>query len=268
MPDSFTSEVTRFEHFSCSSHDGQSLKAMEAPVPKFHNLLPSQMPYGHLTMSPQDKGKSISFNSYWHALTIFMRLQKPSISMGRQSTISSTNLRFPKLQINSSLNLSFLDKFFKNSSRRGRERSSSTSSFSREIYFSSQSLFVRGDTLPVFKTGKNCQCLSRLLSYVKVHLGPVDATIFTWLRVEVLDGIATSHFIVTNRWLFADFKVQCVSFIDCIASGSFDISHNLLSNCYKFVSLSLYYVVSSVLEIVFLVAHRGLYDVAINRVIA
>ncbi|KAF2533901.1 hypothetical protein F2Q70_00032786 [Brassica cretica] len=217
MPDSFTSEVTRFEHFSCSSHDGQSLKAMEAPVPKFHNLLPSQMPYGHLTMSPQDKGKSISFNSYWHALTIFMRLQKPSISMGRQSTISSTNLRFPKLQINSSLNLSFLDKFFKNSSRQGRERSSSTSSFSRERYFSSQSLFVRGDTLPVFKT---------------------------------------------------DFKVQCVSFIDCIASGSFDISHNLLSNCYKFVSLSLYYVVSSVLEIAFLVAHRGLYDVAINRVIA
>ncbi|CAN7033586.1 unnamed protein product, partial [Brassica oleracea var. botrytis] len=89
-----------------------------------------------------------------------------------------------------SFKLSFMDKFKQISSRQGRERSSSTSSFQERI-FPPQSLFVRGDPHPVFKTGNIYQYLNRLLSYVKVRLGPVDATTFIPKGVEVLDGVAT-----------------------------------------------------------------------------
>ncbi|KAH0850445.1 hypothetical protein HID58_095492 [Brassica napus] len=68
----------------------------------------------------------------------------------------------------------------------GRERSSSPSSFSQERIFPPQSLLLRGDLLPVLKIRKIYLYPSRLLSYVKVRLGPVDATILIGLRVEVL----------------------------------------------------------------------------------
>ncbi|CAH8392686.1 unnamed protein product [Eruca vesicaria subsp. sativa] len=102
----------------------------------------------------------------------------------------------------------------------------------------------------------------------EVHLGSVDATIFISMRVEVLDGVATSHFIVTNRVLFAEFEVRCESLIDWIASGNFDILHNSLSIFYKFVYLSLFYDVSYFRKLVIWLAHRGVYDVASNLVIA
>ncbi|CAN6908552.1 unnamed protein product [Brassica oleracea] len=89
---------------------------------------------------------------------------------------------------------------------KGRERSFSTSSFSKERFFPPISLCIRGDPLPVFKTRKIYQCPSRLLSCVKVRLGPVDAMILILMRFEVLDGAATSYAIVTNRSLFEDFE--------------------------------------------------------------
>ncbi|KAH0872653.1 hypothetical protein HID58_070015 [Brassica napus] len=70
----------------------------------------------------------------------------------------------------------------------GRERSSSTSSFSKERLIPPISLFAR--------------------------LGPVGETTLIQMRVKVLDGVATSHTIVTNRLLFEDFEMRCKSFID------------------------------------------------------
>ncbi|KAL0674382.1 hypothetical protein Bca4012_002363 [Brassica carinata] len=105
----------------------------------------------------------------------------------------------------------------------GRERSSSTSSFSNERLIPPTSLFVRGDIIPVCKTGNNYKFPSRLLLCVKARLGPVGATTLIQMRVEVLDGVATSHTIVTNRLLFEDFEMRCKSFIDWIVSGNFDI---------------------------------------------
>ncbi|KAH0868619.1 hypothetical protein HID58_075641 [Brassica napus] len=167
------------------------------------------------------------------------------------------------LSRNSPFKSSFEDEFNQISSRQGRERSFSTSSFSKERFFPPISLCIRGDPLPVFKTRKIYQCPSRLLSCVKVRLGPVDAMILILMRFEVLDGAATSYAIVTNRSLFEDFEVR----FNRITSGNFDIFHNILSNFYKFVSLSSYSIVLYVWGLVFCLAHRGLYDVVSTRVI-
>ncbi|WZZ64434.1 hypothetical protein YC2023_075804 [Brassica napus] len=96
----------------------------------------------------------------------------------------------------------------------GRERSSSTSSFSKERLIPPISLFVRGDILLVCKTGNSYKFPSRLLPCVKARLGPVGETTLIQMRVKVLDGVATSHTIVTNRLLFEDFEMRCKSFID------------------------------------------------------
>ncbi|CAN6865725.1 unnamed protein product, partial [Brassica oleracea var. botrytis] len=103
-------------------------------------------------------------------------------------------------------------------------------------------------------------------SCVKVHLGPVDATILIQLRVEVLDSVATSLVCVTNRLLFEDLEVRFESLLVWIVSGNFNILHNILSNFFKFVSLSLYSLELYVGVSVYLLAHRGLYDVAISVV--
>ncbi|KAF3563551.1 hypothetical protein DY000_02018966 [Brassica cretica] len=117
----------------------------------------------------------------------------------QQCSTPSSNLRLLKLGRNSPFKSSFEDEFNQISSRQGRERSFSTSSFSKERFFPPISLCIRGDPLPVFKTRKIYQCPSRLLSCVKVRLGPVDATILILMRVEVLDGAAMSYAIVTNH---------------------------------------------------------------------
>ncbi|WZZ74839.1 hypothetical protein YC2023_086209 [Brassica napus] len=148
----------------------------------------------------------------------------------------------------------------------GRERSSSPSS-SQERIFPPQSLLLRGDLLPVLKIWKIYLYPSHLLSYVKVRLGPVDATILIGLRVEVWDSVATSHVTVTNRSLFAEFEVRHQSLIDRIASGNFDILHNALSNFHKFVSLSLFYVGLYAWELACWLEHRVLYNDAFNLVI-
>lgn len=66
------------------------------------------------------------------------------VMMARSSSSSSLVHHCP-------LKLSFQDKFMKMSSRQGRERSPSTSSF-QERTFSPQSLFLRGDSHPVLET--------------------------------------------------------------------------------------------------------------------
>ena len=67
--------------------------------------------------------------------------------------------------------LTIMVKFTQTSSRQNRERSFSTSSFSKERIVPPKSFFVRGDQFPVNKTGQSCQFPNRLLSCVKVHLG-------------------------------------------------------------------------------------------------
>ncbi|CAN6997138.1 unnamed protein product [Brassica rapa subsp. trilocularis] len=73
-----------------------------------------------------------------------------------------------------------------------------------------------------------------------VHLELVDTTTFSSMRVEVLDGVATSYAIVTNRVLLKDLEVWFESSLDLIVGGNFYIFHNALSNFFKFVSLYLY----------------------------
>ncbi|KAH0928076.1 hypothetical protein HID58_020332 [Brassica napus] len=180
------------------------------------------------------------------------------VNILQQCSASSSNLRLLKLDRNSPFKSSFEDEFNQISSRQGRERSFSMSSFSKERIIPPISLCIRGDPLPAFKTRKNYQFPSRLLSCVKVRLGPVDATTLIRMRVEVLDGAATSYAIVTNRSLFEDFEVR----FNRIASGNFNIFRNILSNFYKFVSLSSYSIVLYVWGLAFCFAHRGLYDVA------
>ncbi|KAH0877862.1 hypothetical protein HID58_065256 [Brassica napus] len=142
----------------------------------------------------------------------------------------------------------------------GRERSSSPFSFSQERIFPPQSLLLRGDLLPVLKIRKIYLYPCRLLSYVKVRWGPVDATILIGLRVEAWDIVAMSHVTVTNRSLLAEFEVRYQSLIDRIASGNFDILHNALSNFHKFVSLSLFYVGLYAWELACWLAHRVLLE--------
>ncbi|KAG2317309.1 hypothetical protein Bca52824_020431 [Brassica carinata] len=182
-----------------------------------------------------------------------------SLSAGMKVSrhVPPTSLRSTKVNL---LKLSCVDKFKQTSSRQGRERSLSTSSFSKERIFPPTSLVVRGDHLQASKTGKIYQLPSCLLSCVKVRMGPVDTTIFISMRVEVLDGVVTSHSIVTNRLLFEEFEVRCKSFVDWIASGNFDIFCNILSNFYKFVSLCLYFIKACIWILVSRLAHHGLYD--------
>ncbi|KAF8090872.1 hypothetical protein N665_0462s0009 [Sinapis alba] len=199
---------------------------------------------------------------FWTKIKVLTNQPLTAISTTRLSTPSFHILEKQKLVSGSPLNLIILEKFIKTSSRQGRERSFSTSFFSKKRIIPPTSLFVRGDTILDFKTRKKYQLPSRLLSCVKVHLGPVDAAIFIWLRVEVLDGAATSQFIVTNRLLFEEFEVWFKSFLDWITSGNFDILHNSLSNLFKFVSLSMYSFEFYVLVSTFWFAHHDLYDVA------
>lgn len=142
-------------------------------------------------------------------------------------------------------------KFIQTSSRQDRERSFSTSFFPKKRIISPTSLLARGDTLLDFKTRIKNQIPSRLLSCVKVYLGPVDAATFFTRRVEVLDCAAISQVNVINRSLFQEFEVRFMSFIDRIVSGNFDILYNVLSNFVKFVSLSLYSVKFYVSDLVF-----------------
>ncbi|KAF3488390.1 hypothetical protein F2Q69_00056332 [Brassica cretica] len=153
---------------------------------------------------------------YPSALVHMYRACQPKLASlcSSQCSVSSSNLRLLKLLSSSPINLSFVGKFIKISSRQGRERSSSPSSFSQERIFPPQSLLLRGDLLPVLKIRKIYLYPSRLLSYVKVRLGPVDATILIGLRVEVWGSVATSHVTVTNRSLFAEFEVRYQSLID------------------------------------------------------
>lgn len=171
------------------------------------------------------------------------------------------NPKRQKLTLTSPVTLTIMVKFTQTSSHQGLERSFSTSSFSKERIVPSKSLFTRGDPLPVFKTGKSYQFPNRLLSYVMVHLGPVDTTTLSPMRVEVLDGVATSYAIVTNRVLLEDLEVRFESSLDLIVGGNFYIFHNALSNFFKFVSLSLYSLELNVGVLFDQFAHRGLYDV-------
>ncbi|KAF8109711.1 hypothetical protein N665_0093s0063 [Sinapis alba] len=192
----------------------------------------------------------------------------------RPFAIKITSLRTPmihilvrqKLDPNCPITSTNMVMVIQTSSRQGRERSFHSSSFLKERIHSPTSLFDRGDFPPVFKFRKNYQFPNRLLSYVMVHLGPVDATILSQMRVEVMDGVATSHCFVTNR-SFEDFEVRFEPFLVWIASGNFDIFYNVLSNFFKFVSLSLYSLELYVEVLAYRLIHRGLYDDVFSIVI-
>ena len=82
-----------------------------------------------------------------------------------------------------------------------------------------------------------------------------------------MDGVATSHVIVTNRSLLAEFEERCKSFIDWIVSGIFDLLLKALSNFLKFVSLSLYFIEFYALDLAFSLAHLLICDDATSFVI-
>ena len=102
---------------------------------------------------------------------------------------------------------------------------------------------------------------------MKVHLEPVDVAIRIVMRVEVLDGVATSHAIVTNRFLLEEFEERCKSFIDWIVNGNFYFLLKALSNFLKSVSLSLYFVEFYALDLAFSLAHLLICDGATSFVI-
>ncbi|KAG2296206.1 hypothetical protein Bca52824_042875 [Brassica carinata] len=197
---SYVSDFAKLECSSCSAH-----------CPLHTWLAVFGICFMGNSESSNDSG-SIYANRFWPDISMFICGSKLATSTSRHCSVSSTNLRLLKLVTISPLRLSF-----------GRERSSSTSSFSNERLIPPTSLFVRGDIIPVCKTGNNYKFPSRLLLCVKARLGPVGATTLIQMRVEVLDGVATSHTIVTNRLLFEDFEMRCKSFIDWIVSGNFDI---------------------------------------------
>jgi len=202
----------------------------------------------------------VDFSGLWTEVISLIKQPSMTTTFTSSSTPLVQNSERLKLVSNSPVTLTILVKFIQTSSRQGRERSLSTSSFSKERIVPSKSLFTRGDPLPVFKTGKSYQFPNRLLSYVMVHLGPVDTTTLSPMRVEVLEGVATSYAIVTNRVLLEDLEVRFESSLDLIVGGNFYIFHNVLSNFFKFVYLSLYSFELNVGVLFDQFAHRGLYD--------
>jgi len=201
----------------------------------------------------------VDFSGLWTEVISLIKQPSMTTTFTSSSTPLVQNSERLKLVSNSPVTLTILVKFIQTSSRQGRERSLSTSSFSKERIVPSKSLFTRGDPLPVL-TGKSYQFPNRLLSYVMVHLGPVDTTTLSPMRVEVLEGVATSYAIVTNRVLLEDLEVRFESSLDLIVGGNFYIFHNVLSNFFKFVYLSLYSFELNVGVLFDQFAHRGLYD--------
>ncbi|CAN6880151.1 unnamed protein product [Brassica oleracea] len=201
----------------------------------------------------------VDFSGLWTEVISLIKQPSMTTTFTSSSTPLVQNSERLKLVSNSPVTLTILVKFIQTSSRQGRERLLSTSSFSKERIVPSKSLFTRGDPLPVL-TGKSYQFPNRLLSYVMVHLGPVDTTTLSPMRVEVLEGVATSYAIVTNRVLLEDLEVRFESSLDLIVGGNFYIFHNVLSNFFKFVYLSLYSFELNVGVLFDQFAHRGLYD--------
>ncbi|WZY86681.1 hypothetical protein YC2023_033065 [Brassica napus] len=151
---SLISDCARMEYSRFSVHDEQFIQALKYPfVVSQNSLIPPSTYFlcfrGQLLESSKDC-QSVSVNSYWHVLPTSIRRPKLSNLISRQCLVSFPNL--PKLKTNSLLTLSCVDKFLQTSSRQGRERSLSTSSFSKERIFPPRSLFVRGDHLPASKT--------------------------------------------------------------------------------------------------------------------
>ncbi|KAG5396285.1 hypothetical protein IGI04_018099 [Brassica rapa subsp. trilocularis] len=216
----YVSDFAKLECSSCSAHIAQILQVVKAQVVKLQRPLQTWLAiFGICFMgnseSSHDSG-SIYDNSFWPDLSIFICGPKLATSTSRHCSVSSTNLRLLKLVTISSLRIPFVDKLNQLSSRQDRERYSSTSSFSKERLIPPTSLFVRGDFLSVCKTENNYKIFSRLLPCVNARLGPVNAMTLIQMRVEVLDGVATSHAIVTNSLLFEDFETRCKFFIDWI----------------------------------------------------
>lgn len=73
---------------------------------------------------------------------------------------------------------------------------------------------------------------------------------------------------VTNHSLFAEFEARFASLIDRIVCGNFDILYNVLSNFFKFVSLSFYSLEFYVGVLDYNLARRSLYGDVFSIVIA
>ncbi|KAG5396384.1 hypothetical protein IGI04_018198 [Brassica rapa subsp. trilocularis] len=117
----------------------------------------------HLLKSSQDS-RSFSTISFWTTLPKCMRRPQLATSTPSQCSVSSPNLRLLKLETNSPLKLSFMVKFHQPSSRQGRERSLSTSSFSKERIILQTSLFVRDRLIPIAISEKLFNPFTILLS--------------------------------------------------------------------------------------------------------
>ena len=269
----FISDLAIVECFCGSAQDDKSLQALMAtPFVDSRNLLPPPLIYYVLCIKEHplehsEASQSVSSNIPWSGVALFRYRSISDSSFSGHYSIPYPSLRCVRLDPNSPLKLFFVDKISQISSRQGRERSFSISSFSKERTIPPKSLFLRVDSLPESKTGKIYKFSDRLLSYVMVHLRPVDATNLIHMRVEVSDDTSTSQTSVTNRLYFEEIEVRCKSFIDWIASANFVILYNVLSSFLKFVSLSLYCFELYVRDLAVWLAHRGLYDVATTIVI-
>ncbi|CAG7874584.1 unnamed protein product [Brassica rapa] len=126
----------------------------------------------------QEKTISAIFStiSFWTTLPKCMRRPQLATSTPSQCSVSSPNLRLLKLETNSPLKLSFMVKFHQPSSRQGRERSLSTSSFSKERIILQTSLFVRDRLIPIAISEKLFNPFTILLSCLEVCTGSEDAT--------------------------------------------------------------------------------------------
>ena len=177
---SYISGFVKLECCSCYTYGCHSLQAVKSLFVEWQNLFPTRLTVlvqcftKHLLKSSQSR--SFSTNNFWPTLSKCMHRPQLVTSSSSQCSVSSPNLRLLKLKTNSPLKLSFTVKFHQPSSRQGRERSLSTSSFSKERIILQTSLFVRDRLIPIVISEKLFNSFTVLLSCLVVYTGPEDAT--------------------------------------------------------------------------------------------
>ncbi|KAL0866570.1 hypothetical protein Bca101_045688 [Brassica carinata] len=134
--------------------------------------------------------------------------------------------------------VALIEKADQTSSCRGIERSYPSFLLFVEVNLSTKiPLYERHFSLG-FKAKEYCHFPNRLLSCVMVCLGPEDTTRLIPMRFEVLE-LSTSRYTVTISE-FGNFNWHSKYSMSLLASGTFEIISDFLSNLFKFVSLSLF----------------------------
>ncbi|KAF3579925.1 hypothetical protein DY000_02033722 [Brassica cretica] len=205
---SYISGFVKLECCSCYTYGCHSLQAVKSLFVEWQNLFPTRLTVlvqcftKHLLKSSQSR--SFSTNNFWPTLPKCMRRPQLVTSTSSQCSVSSPNLRLLKLKTNSPLKLSFTVKFHQPSSRQGRERSLSTSSFSKERIILQTSLFVRDRLIPIAISEKLFNSFTVLLSCLVVYMRPEDAT--RLVLVMCSGGIGVPHGVLGDIWVHLELK--------------------------------------------------------------